>query len=72
MAYKHLLALSILIALSSSFTLEGNWIYVDPQAPADQEAVSLEIRDFVFRKEQIKQKLTFRGCEEMLLQSQFS
>jgi len=34
MAYKHLIALSILIALSSCFTLEGNWAYVDPQAAA--------------------------------------
>ena len=72
MIHKSLIAISLILTLTSSFSLQGTWTYEDSQAAAGQEDVTLLIEDFIFRGNKIMQKLRFRGCQEMLLQSQFS
>ena len=72
MIHKTIIAITFLLTLTTSFSLQGTWAYEDSQKPEGQEDVILVIEDFIFRGNKIMQKLRFRGCQEMLLQSQFS
>jgi heat shock protein HslJ len=63
--------LALLLASAGCFSLEGQWAY-QPASGNSSQAVTLEIQDYIYRQEQILQKLIFRGCQEILIQSQFT
>ena len=69
---KIYLLLTLLLTLTTNFSLEGQWKYQNNAEPNSPEEVTLQIEDFIFRGQDILQKLIFKGCKEMLIQSQFS
>jgi len=56
-----------------SFSIQGNWTLTNARnLDLGNEAIVLNINDFVFRGQSILQRLTFIGCQRMLLQAQFN
>ena len=71
MRAQALLTLAVLLVAVGSFSIQGQWEYQGATDSSGQ-AVTLEIQDYIFRGQQILQKMIFRGCQQMLLQSQFN
>lgn len=51
------------------YTVQGNWSLISGQAITINEPIVLGITDFIYQKQQILQKLTFLGCQQLLLQA---
>lgn len=65
-------AILLLAAIGHSFTLEGTWQYQLNPGSTTNQPVTLKIEDFIYREGTILQKLTFKGCRQILLQAQFN
>ena len=64
--------LLLLAVATNAFTLEGTWQYQHAPGSFSDQSVTLTVEDYVFREGTILQKMTFKGCREILLQAQFS
>ncbi len=61
----------VLITTASAFTVEGDWALEGSSGiDTNGSVITLTISDVVYRNQTILQKLSFKGCEEMLLQAQ--
>ena len=73
MTSKQWMSVVALLAIAECFSLQGNWSLVSTaRVAAVGPPITLEISDYVFMNQSILQKLAFRGCSQMLLQSEFS
>lgn len=70
------LVLLLLLALATqteAYSLLGNWTLQSSRTLSlGGQTITLQITDYVFKGLQIQQKLSFRGCQEMQLQSSFA
>jgi hypothetical protein len=64
----------ILVLLSASgYSIEGNWTLITARyLDLGNESIVLSISDYIFKGQSILQKMTFSGCQKLLLQAQFS
>jgi hypothetical protein len=59
----------VLASNAYCFSIQGNWSLIAGQGVTINEPVVLTINDFIYQKQQILQKLTFIGCQQILLQA---
>jgi hypothetical protein len=71
-----MLQATLLLALvlsASSYSVQGNWTLLSARyLNLGNQPIVLNIADYIFKNQTILQKLTFIGCQQMLLQAQFS
>ena len=67
------LTLCLLLAASRAYSVQGEWQLENGKGITEgRYPLTLTISDFVFRSENILQRLSFQECQEMLLQSSFT
>ncbi len=70
------LALVILMAAMQAavaFSIQGNWSLVGIKGIVrGNESVVMRVEDYVFKKQQILQKISLVGCKQVFLQSEVS
>lgn len=65
------LLFALALTIASGFTIEGTWeLQSTTGIDVSTSPVTLNISDVIFRNQSILQKLSFEGCQEMLLQAQ--
>jgi hypothetical protein len=64
----------MLVLLSAScYSIEGNWTLITARyLDLGNESIVLSISDYIFKGQSILQKMIFSGCQNLLLQAQFS
>jgi hypothetical protein len=68
-----ILLLFLILQTAIGYSIQGNWTFVAGRGiTLGNETVTLGIEDYIFKGQQILQKLTFVGCKNLMLQASIS
>jgi hypothetical protein len=57
----------------TGYSIQGNWTLTSARyLDLAKESIVLSVSDYIYKSQSIMQKLTFFGCQKLLLQAQFS